>query len=289
MEWQFRYRIENVKEYVQVVAKLKMPVDVLYEIPLAESPNANNKYPALISPKKWEEMLLTCLRTDDAQEQIAIARAARKLLLKDLGMAGFDLTDPRNIELQDIVNEAPDFIRDSDLELNEKAYIADAYVEGIGEETVLEAKRLATKRLTDRKRILESGSPQELEQLRPIFKLSLDQIMRQALQQTVADHERKQQEENGRQQQQDALGLLSSPQQLATAIADKLAPTSLKKFLINKRPAVEILVARVSALPEPERQLIAAHLIGHKELALKVWFQSMRRDCEVENVAIKNS
>ncbi len=179
------------------------------------------------------------------------------------------------------MNEAPDFIRDSELDLNEKAYLADAYVDGIAEETILEATRLATKRLVDRKRILEKACPEELKQLRPILTLSLDQILNQALQQTAAEHDRKRQEQTTQQEREAAELLLSNPGELAKAISKHFAETSLKHWRINNRPALDVLLTRLWSLPEPELKLVAAHLIGQKELALKVWFQSMRNDSEV--------
>lgn len=162
MEWQFGYRNENIQDYVLIVAKLKLPVEVLYHMPLSNLPNDQNKFPVLVSVEKWEEMLSACLRTDDQDEQIAIATTSLRLLLKQLGKDVEDLTDPRVLQLQQIVDDSPDFIKLSDLELREKAYVADAYTDGVQDEIVIEANRLTIDRLTTRKRILESGNPEEL-------------------------------------------------------------------------------------------------------------------------------
>jgi ParB/RepB/Spo0J family partition protein len=284
MEWQFGYRIENLKDYVLVVAKLRLPVDVLYQIPLGKTANAENKFPVLVSVEKWEEMLTVCLRTNNEEEQIAIARSAKRVILKELDHDAEDLLDPRVLELQQIVDGAPDFIRSSELELREKAYVADAYIEGVSEEIVLEAKRLTVERWTIRKRILENGQPSELEQFRSILTLSLEQIMDQALREAATNHDRKQKEENKRQQQTAIEELLAKPRDLAEALTTKLADTSLKHWKINNRPALEVLVMRICSLPSAELKLLAAHLVGHSELALKVWFQSMKDEHEVERV-----
>ncbi len=140
-------------------------------------------------------------------------------------------------------------------------------MDGIAEETILEAKRLATQRLVERKRILEKGSPEELEQFRPILTLSLDRILNQALQHTAAEHDRKVQEQTKRREREAAELPLSNPGELAKAISKHFAETSLKGWKINNRPAIDVLLTRLWSLPEPELKLVAAHLIGQKELA----------------------
>lgn len=240
-----RLRIENIKDYVLTVAKLKLPVEVLYQIPLSNSPNTENRFPVLVSVEKWEEMLTACLRTEDEAEQIAIAESARRVALKEIGKESEDLTDPRVLELQQIVNDAPDFIKSSDLDLREKAYIADAYIEGVADEIIMEAKRLTIERLTSRKRILEAGEPNELLKFRSILTISIDRLMDQALREAAADHERKQRAEATREKQTAAEKLLSRPQDLAKAIATKLGDTSLKEWRINDRSALDVLVTRI--------------------------------------------
>jgi hypothetical protein len=284
MEWEFTYRVENVREYVLVVAQLKLPVGVLFEVPLSSSPNDKNRYPVLISPEKWKEILSSCLRTNDEREQIAIAQAARRVLLKELDIADMDLTDPRTVEIQTIINDAPDFIREADLELREKAFIADAYNEELPDELMLAAKQLAVERLATRKKLLESGNADALQKFRPILTQSVERILDQALRESASKYETKQQQHNKLQVQLEAEELLSKPQEVATALSDRLASTSLERFLINKRPAAEVLVARLCSLPLPELKLIAAHLLGHREIALKVWFATMRKDCDVEEL-----
>jgi hypothetical protein len=281
MKFQFGYRIENLKDYVLVVAKLRLPVEVLYQIPLGKTANAENRFPVLVSVDKWEEILTACLRANDETEQIAIAKSAKRVVLKELDLDTEDLTDPRTLELQQIVDEAPDFIRSSDLELREKAYVADAYIEGVSDEIVLEAKRLTIERLTTRKRIIDKGEPRELMQFRSILTLSIERIMDQALSEVATANEQREKEAASLLEREAAEELLTKPRDLAEAIKTKLAKTSLKKFKINGRPALDVLVSRVCALPSPELNLLAAHLIGHKELGLKVWFKAMRVQNEI--------
>jgi hypothetical protein len=282
MEWQFKYRIENFQAYVSIVAELRLEPNILELIPIASSPNTDNKYPVLVSPEKWRDMLTGCLRSKDPEVQYAIIASARLLALKELGWTDFDANDPRKIQRQQIIDDAPDFIKHSELERYDKVYIADAYVPGADDAVVMEAKRIAVERLENIKRVLQHGKPDQLSQLGPILKFSAERILNDSLREAVVADQKRNREQVKIAERKRVEELFSRPQELADAIKQKLASTSLNEWQINNRPALDVLLSRICSLPTPELKLIAAHLIDHKELSLKVWFDSMRDEHEVE-------
>lgn len=282
MEWQFKYRIENFEDYVSIVAELRLEPNILELIPIGSSPNTDNKYLVLVSPEKWRDMLTSCLRSKDPETQYAIAASARRLALKELGWTDLDASDPRKIERRQIIDDAPDFIKHSELEDDDKVYIADAYVPGVDDAVVMEAKRIAVERLEDIKKVLQNGKPDQVSQLGPIFQLSRERILNDSLRKAVDADQKRSTDQLKISERKKVEELFSHPQQLADAIKQKLASTSLREWQINNRPALDVLLSRICSLPTPELKLIAAHLIDHKELSLKVWFDSMRDDHEVE-------
>jgi hypothetical protein len=285
MEWQYRYRIENLADYVSIVAELKLEPKVLELIPIGSSPNSENKYPVLVSPEKWRDMLTSCLRSKDPEAQYAIATSARHLVLKELGWTDFAAAnDPRKIERQQIIDDAPDFIKHAELEDYDKVYIADAYVPGLDDSIVLEAKRLAIERLENIKKVLEHGKPDQLSQLGPMLKFSAERILNDSLREAMDADQKRSRDQLKVAERKTLEELFSRPQELANAIRNKLASTSLKEWQINKRPALDVLLSRICSLPQPELKLLAAHLIDHKELSLKVWFDSMRDGHEVKRI-----
>jgi hypothetical protein len=289
MEWQFRYRIENIAAYVSIVAELKLEPIILELIPIASSPNTDNKYSVLVSPEKWRAMLTSCLRSKDADVQYAIAASSRHLVLKELGWTDFDVNDPRMIHRRQILDEAPDFIKNSELEEHDKVYIADAYVQGVDDDIVTEAKRITVERLENIKKALEHGNPDQLNQLRPILKLGTERILNDSLHEAVDADQKKSRDQVKISERKKVEELLSQPQELADAIRNKLASTSLKEWQINNRPALDVLLSRICALPKPELKLLAAHLIDHRDLSLKVWFDSMRDEHEVKRTEKENT
>jgi hypothetical protein len=202
--------------------------------------------------------------------------------LKELGWTDFDATDPRKIQRQQIIDDAPDFIKHSELEDDDKVYIADAYVPGADDAVVMEAKRIAVERLENIKKALQHGKPDQLSQLGPILKFSAERILNDSWREAVDADQKRSRDEVKISERKKIEELLSQPQELADAIRNKLASTSLKEWQINNRPALDVLVSRICSLPKPELKLLAAHLIDHKELSLKVWFDSMRDEHEVE-------
>jgi ParB/RepB/Spo0J family partition protein len=282
MEWQFKYRIENFQAYVSIVAELRLEPNILELIPIASSPNTDNKYSVLVSPEKWRDMLTGCLRSKDPEVQYAIAASARHLALKELGWTEFDANDPRKIQRRQIIDEAPDFIKQSELEDHDKVYIADAYVPGVDDAIVMEAKRIAVERLENIKKVLQHGNPDQLSQLGPILQLSVERILNDSLRDAVEADQKRNREHVKIAERKRVEEIFSRPQELADAIKQKLASTSLNEWQINNRPALDVLLSRICSLPTPELKLIAAHLIDHKELSLKVWFDSMRDEHEVE-------
>lgn len=287
MEWQFKYRIENFRAYVSIVAELRLEPNILELIPIASSPNEDNKYPVLVSPEKWRDMLTSCLRSNDPEVQYEIAASARLLALKEIGWTDFDANDPRKIQRQQIIDDAPDFIRHSQIEDHDKVYIADAYVEGVDDAIVMEAKRIAVERLENIKKVLQHGNRDQLNQLGPILQLSVERILDNSLREAVDADQKRRRDEVKISETKKVRELLSQPQELADAIRNKLASTSLKEWQINDRPALDVLLSRIFALPRPELKLLAAHLIDHRELSLKVWFDSMRDEHEVKRTEKK--
>ncbi len=229
-------------------------------IPIASSPNTDNKYPVLVSPEKWRDMLTGCLRSKDPEVQYAITASARVLALKELGWTDFDANDPRKIQRQQIIDDAPDFIKHSELEDYDKVYIADAYVPGADDAVVMEAKRIAVERLENIKKVLQHGKPDQLSQLGPILKFSAERILNDSLREAVDADQKRSRDEVKISERKKVEELLSQPQELADAIRNKLASTSPKEWQINNRPALDVLLSRIFALPKPESFLTRANV-----------------------------
>lgn len=134
----------------------------------------------------------------------------------------------------------------------------------------MEAKRIAVERLESIKNVLERGGAERI--LTDSLREAIDADQKRGRDQLKIS-ERKTVEE-----------LFNQPQELANAIRNKLASTSLKEWQINNRPALDVLLSRICALPKPELKLLAAHLIDHRELSLKVWFDSMRDEHYVARI-----
>ena len=273
MEWQCRYRIENLADYVSIVAELKLEPNILELIPIGSSPNPDNNYQVLVSPEKWRDMLSSCLRSKDPEVQYAIATSARHLALKELGWTDFAAAnDPRKIERQQIIDDAPDFIKHSELEDYDKVYIADAFVPGLDDEVVMEAKRIAVERLESIKKVLERGKPDQLSQLGPMLKFSVERILNDSLREAMDADQKRSRDQLQISDRKTVEELFSRPQELANAIRNKLASTSLKEWQINKRPALDVLLSRIYSLPKPELKLWKRGFFGweykgkHKDL-----------------------
>jgi hypothetical protein len=280
--WNGSSSTESRISSVSIVAELRLEPNILELIPIGSSPNPDNKYPVLVPPEKWRDMLTRCLRSREPEVQYAIAASARHLVLKELGWTDFDANDPRKIQRQQIIDDAPDFIKHSELEDDDKVYIADAYVPGVDDVLVMKAKRIAVERLENIKKVLQHGKPDQLSQLGPILQMSVERILNDSLREAVDADQKRSRDQVKTSERKKVEDLLSQPQELADAIRNKLASTSLKEWQINNRPALDVLLSRICALPRPELKLLAAHLIDHRELSLKVWFDSMRDEHEVK-------
>jgi len=177
--------------------------------------------------------------------QYAITASARLLALKELGWTDFDANDPRKIQRQQIIDDAPDFIKNSELEDYDKVYIADAYVPGVDDAVVMEAKRIAVERLENIKKGLQHGEPDQLSQLGPILKSSTERILNDSLREAVAADQKRRRDYGKISERKKVEELLSQPQELANAIKNKLASTSLKEWQINNRPALDVLLSKI--------------------------------------------
>jgi ParB/RepB/Spo0J family partition protein len=273
--------IDRIDDYIAPVVQHGFTVDdLVYRLPRRVD---GSQVTMPISPERWAEILADCAqRAQDADERKLMLAASVRM---DLAKAGIHSipgawlrpgTDPRIVEAQATVDAAPDFIRDADLNLDDRLRLAElARPEQVPPDLWEEAQRNAVKMLEYRDRILTGREPavEALDDMARIQlqvrsrQLSVVDVVNSKLQQVLHDR-----------QIADRNDLLADPARLIAATLDHLHRLhAFRAGVIDGRPALEVLAERLGHLPEPELILLAAYALGGlaADAAPMFWLRSL--------------
>ena len=195
-------------------------------------------------------------------EIIAIIQAKMRLIHGD----DFDFEDPRVGLIKQIVEKAPEFIREANLSLADKLVLAQ-FDEDLPAEILEEVKREATELLVARDQIIsgEIGLPDNHQAITVMSNLTAVEAIQRVCGQLG---EKELLQERGE--------LFADRDKLMTAVmAVMMNIHRVREKKIGNRPTREVLHERLDALPWPEFRFLAAHITGHEDPALSFWIEAI--------------
>ena len=150
-------RIENNIEYIKIVAKYKLGTYALDTLPVSKNQNGNGKYDVLITPQKFEKILTDCdNRSKTKGEFESYLKANYDLALHEAGYEKFDSTNPHVMLAYVELENAPNFIKNADIPLDQKLFIHEAY-EDISDDQLLKAKEQTCKLLEQKQSVMRGS------------------------------------------------------------------------------------------------------------------------------------
>lgn len=118
----FQNRIQAAKELALVVAELSAPVGCLDEVPVSRT-DEHSPMKSKLPIEDWRQILQTVMeRTGGKGNWRNTLKAAIRLKLRERG-DDLDYTHPAVLLLLEQLKDAPEFIRESNLSLNEQAFL----------------------------------------------------------------------------------------------------------------------------------------------------------------------
>jgi ParB/RepB/Spo0J family partition protein len=264
----FRNHIENLDAYLRPIAELHLPSVWAERLP---GRPCEDRFEVLVSPERWAAILGDCVaRAGDAPENLeSLFKASLRLALRESGVSSLDATDPRVIELRQVVADGPAFVGDSPLSLADQCTLVRlSQSAGVEPTLALEAARQACRMLEDRDRICQGGVPAGTPQkvLGLLTGLSATTAFDAALarlrhEQTIAEGQR----------------LVTDPERLREALLERLCAGALGENdeLIAGRRVRDLMAERLGAVPLPELQLLGAAAIGC-DCGARVWLDALR-------------
>ena len=257
-------RIPIFENYVLPLANLGLPFNAVMKLPLRREGAA---YTVPVSPEKWAEILKDAdKRTRGVDEFMAIVEAAIRLEVRKQG-EDYDFTDPRIVEAEESLSDAPDYIRDADLSLSEKLYIFETNPP-VSEDILEATKRGAVERLEQRNAVVCGDNvPDGLKtQLAEMWAdITAESAMTAELDDQLRERGLKSCDE-----------LFASRGNLMDAVMAALSRHhSVRECTINGQPVHEVMRERFDALPEPEFTLLAAYITGHEMPAISFWAKAL--------------
>ncbi|MCH8113098.1 MAG: hypothetical protein IH905_14285, partial [Proteobacteria bacterium] len=191
-------------------------------------------------------------------EIVAVVRAKMTLVHGD----DFDFEDPRVGLVKQIVEKAPEFIREANLGLADKLTLAE-FDEDLPAEILEQVKRKAIELLIARDQALDGGLPfpddhPAIRQLTSLTAITAIQRVCKELGEKELLRERGE--------------LFADRDKLMAAVMEVLMKAYVvREEKIADRPTHEVLRERLDALPWPEFRLLAAYITGHEAPAVSFW------------------
>ncbi len=255
-------------------------------------------------PKKWpvwapkkafkiaipEEEFQQVLGWVDKQEESSIGDLRDLLYAKAEAVLGneCDIQDPRVALATAKLEEAPDFLRNSSLELHEKAALwidapsqvggwlaANGYEpadEDVNAAALVHAVECCENRKAQIEKIFSADSPSpsrsDAEMLLQLRRMTPLDYLTNYLTRHFSNTNLQAREE-----------LFADREALMSAVMD----TMMKQHVVREektvgRPTHEVLRERLDALPWPEFQLLAAHITGHDSPAIGFWRKAVEAE-----------
>jgi hypothetical protein len=275
---QYRRYVTDLAEYLRPIARLRLPTLITNAIPVGSIDPEAGQATVLISPEQWATILAKCAAgaTSDA-DRWAMINASIRLALRESGVDVDRLTDPRTAEILAILQEAPDFIRESPLSWRDRYRLhrATADVDG---DVLLKAKQETCRQLEKRDRVL-LGTDEALSAASPVDALMLkgqwsavtvDGALDAALAQAKREQERV-----------ETSALFADRECLTAAVVEALTRFAVVRTeTIGEQPATEALRSRLNAVAWPELRLLAGYILGGmaKDAAPGLWLYAVRQE-----------
>lgn len=252
LEWTRKYPARHLQvlvPYIRAVAELGYTKSVMKLLPCELTQDKELVIP--ISSEKWKDILRECSEREKGKGGISqdLIAASVRLALKEVGVSADDMTDPRTIEMMNIVNDGPDFIRDANLDLWVKRDLVIAGGNGDWpEDMLLEAKRLATA-------AIEAGHPL---QVLPLLNTILENMLL----------EKKQKEGDI---------MFSSREETIKKLVERFKANFhiFRTGKVDGRPAYEVLEERLAQVDTAELLLFASFLLGYRSGPV-LWIQALK-------------
>lgn len=270
--WQkYKSTIENLKPYVQIVARLGLaeyyldrflPVEAADDRKKPTWGKPNRK--VLVSPEKWQSILDYAFEQGkNHDERESLIRAGCALALRQAGTP--NVTDPHTVLMLHELTDAAPFVRDANLSVYDKWLFMRLFAElpiDAPEEVVSEAQRQAVAWGERRQEAMSGG---EMGRMLEWLRYDPRSAYQKALEKAVSAWEL---------EKRNALFADRS------ALTTKMVTTLKKAYLIREeklgdRPAHEVLTERLDALPLPELKLLACYVLGDELAASGFWFNAV--------------
>ena len=254
-EWRWAHRdIEQIDAYIRPLAELRVgrlgfyvPAEVMDLLPCEIR---GDKVTALITPEVWETILRNAAsHANDPRGLSALVQSGVRTALRKAGVDLSRVCGPEVAEAVQIIQGAPDFIRDADfLSLDEQMRLATATADASAS-VIQRAKEMSVEQLRINRTSAGNEKPLFTGSVDAIFKACLEHILRE---QPVAELDK----------------LFADRVRLLEAVLAKVgASKSVNGNLVDGRPAAEVLAERLRAMEPPEFALLAAGLLGSPDPA----------------------
>ncbi len=282
VRWQetYAHRIRDAHAFIRITARLQEEAHVLYHLPIVAD---GDEWVSLVTPIQWEDALRDCRRraTNDRQfKAMLLASLARAM--RSNGRSEHDANDPRMMLLMENLESAPNFIRESGLDLRDKAAIH-AMEADVREDVLLDAKKEACRWLESRDGWL-GGDPDLLQALgldnhrlsvikTEFSALTPEEAFRRSLQE-ILDERRK----------QECVALFADREKLIAAAEDFWIGlnSEIASQTLGDSSVGEIFKRRLARLPTPELKLLSALLLVErssvKREAASLWLEAIKAE-----------
>ncbi len=271
-EWrgnQIRY-CESIDEYIHPVIRLRLlnPVDELNRHLPCEADEHQRIMKVLITSIEWEQALDACAeRTNDGCEWDEIIDAGVRVALRNAGLEPEDVADPRVVEMMDMVNAAPQWVRDADDSLASKVNylrIMKDVPEEDAEEVIRRAEEIVKLRCDSLKHM--SFRDKILYQMQ--VPTGLEPIVNEVVMTMNRDRESAAEK-----------ALYADRTQLMDRILEHAEQAhTMRTEELDGRPALEVMRERLSQMPWPEFRYLASFVLEDAVGAQGRWFQSVREE-----------
>ncbi len=299
----------DIDAYIRPVVDLhpKSPshVELLARLPMHDGK-------PFLTPEEWAEALRVAWeKGEKVYELLGMFRDVAKLKAAETGVPADDLEDPRvALKKMEVEQDAPDFIREADIPLRDKHFLAkgaDRYFDAradINAALLSDAERLEIKRAVvqdlakEYQRYREES--EQYSEAYASYQKSLGEMppevaikalmgglgprrprgvvhVTDAWKHGIKSHYQAQQQAEEEKRRAEAAAVLADHEKTVSAIAGKLREAAPKTFgkEVGGQPAYEILERRLRAMPQPELVLLAAVLL---RTPVSAWLDAVQEE-----------
>ena len=272
--WQYREdygrHFPRIDDYLRQVAKLGLPADVFQDLPCHATGNGIEGF---IPADEWGQTLADCdERADNRAELNAMMVASVRRYFRKNNIDFHDAADPRVGLLLDVVNDAPDFIRDSTLSLSDKYTLATLTADA-PDDVVLVAKQATVRRLAYRDAVL-SGEADVLQELDEATGAMVKAECRSRDVEGMFQGDLEEEQHDRFYQERDEL--FEDRRKLVERMVEKATQWhAIRTAKIEGRDGPSVFRERLSQLPEPEFLMLASYMVFDGFCAPSRWVTAL--------------